>query len=300
MTMSAARPELAGKLLADAPMARYSSWRAGGAAKVLFMPADAADLAAFWRHHGLGRELHFIGLGSNLLVRDGGVSEPVVRLAPGLRQLKLAGEGLIAAEAGVAMPKLARFAAAHGLGQAGFMAGIPGSVGGALAMNAGCFGAAIWERVADATLLDDRGALVTVPAREFAFGYRRVSHPRHKRLRFVAATFAFAPLAPGEAQADREVMARREASQPIGTANAGSVFVNPPADSAGRLIEAAGLAGHTIGAAQISPKHCNFIVNLGGATAAEIERLIDHARAEVRERFGVTLEPEVRIIGAAA
>ena len=298
--MAAARAELLGRLVHDAPMARYSSWRAGGHARVLFMPASAADLALFWQREGLTRPVHFIGLGSNLLVRDGGVSEPVVRLAPGLRELTLGEGGRVHAQAGVAMPKLAKFAAANGLGQAGFMAGIPGSVGGALAMNAGCFGCEVWQLVEAATLIDDHGELVTVPAREFAFSYRSVSHATLDTLRFVAATFSFAPLAAGELEADRAVMAKREASQPIGTANAGSVFINPPGDSAGRLIEAAGLAGFSIGAAQISPKHCNFIVNTGAASAREIEELILHAQAKVKQRFAIALRPEVRIIGKDA
>ena len=300
MSVAADSAKLRGRLLHDAPMSRYSSWRAGGSARVLFMPADADDLAEFWSMHSMDESLHFIGLGSNLLVRDGGVFEPVVRMAPGLKGMELTEEGMVYAEAGVAMPRLAKFAASNQLGQAGFMAGIPGSVGGALAMNAGCFGFEVWERVHSATLIDDQGAMVTLPASQFTTGYRSVKHGRLAKLRFVAARFSFAALQPGELDSDKQVMETRVATQPIGTANAGSVFVNPPNDSAGRLIQSVGLAGHTVGAAQISQKHCNFIINLGGASASDIEQLIAHAKQLVKTAHGVELQPEIRIIGEGA
>ncbi|MBF2735243.1 MAG: UDP-N-acetylmuramate dehydrogenase [Betaproteobacteria bacterium AqS2] len=296
--MSAAAPaRLRGRWDEDVPMARYSSWRAGGRARRLFQPADQDDLREFLAQADgeAMAQLHFIGLGSNLLVRDAGVAGTVVRMGAGLRGLRLLDDGTVYAEAGVAMPKLARFAKDKGLGGAGFMAGIPGTVGGALAMNAGCFGRATWETVERVALLAADGAELEIPAAEFSFGYRSLSHPRHERPLFLAAWLRLPPPAPGEWEEDA-----RQATQPIGTPNAGSVFVNPAGDAAGRLIEEAGLAGHRIGAAQISPKHCNFIVNLGGASAADIEDLIEAARAAVRERFGVDLRLEVRIIGERA
>ena len=218
-------------------------------------------------------------------------------MGAGLRGLRLLDDGRVYAEAGVAMPKLARFAREQGLGGAGFMAGIPGTVGGALAMNAGCFGRATWEAVESVLLLAADGEQLELPAAEFSFGYRSLSHPRHARPLFLAAWLRLPLPAPGEWEEDQRQLERREATQPIGTPNAGSVFVNPDGDAAGRLIEEAGLAGRQIGAAQISPKHCNFIVNLGGASAAEIEELIETARAAVLERAGVALRLEVRIIG---
>jgi UDP-N-acetylmuramate dehydrogenase len=212
---------------------------------------------------------------------------------------------LIEAEAGVASPKLARFAAKQGFEGAEFLAGVPGTVGGALAMNAGCYGAETWDRVHDVLTIDRRGVLHRRAPRDFETGYR------HVLLRgatlgsdewFVSGRFAFAR---GDGDRARrritELLEKRVATQPLSLPNAGSVFRNPPGDHAARLVEAAGLKGHAIGGARISEKHANFIVNPKGAgSAADIEALIALARTTVRDRFGVVLWPEVRIVGEAA
>lgn len=288
--------DVRGKVLHDASMARYSSWQAGGTAATLFMPADAQDLAAFLANLPADTPRYFVGLGSNLLVRDGGVDGVVVRLAPGLSTLEQVGVTGIHAQAGVAAPKLARFAGEAGLGGAEFMAGIPGSIGGALAMNAGCFGGTTWDIVTSVTIATSNGEVLELPATEFDTGYRQVVHKQLAQLSFLGAHFA---LTAGAKTADetRKLLAQRAATQPIGTANAGSVFINPADDAAGRLIEAAGLAGKRIGAAEVSDKHCNFIINTGSATASDIEDLIEHVRTTVQADTGVVLVPEVRIIG---
>jgi UDP-N-acetylmuramate dehydrogenase len=284
-------------------MSRHVTWRTGGVVDCAYTPSDLADLQAFLRTRSAHERLYFVGLGSNLLVRDGGWHGTVVFTHRALSQLRLGagidGTGEIEAAAGVAAPKLARYAAMHGLVGAEFFAGIPGTVGGALAMNAGCYGGETWQAVASVTTVDRGGNLHTRSAKEYAVAYRSVA-ARHAGAEewFVAATFRFKR---GDGHASRllmkEFLQRRIASQPLGQPNAGSVFRNPPGDHAARLIEACGLKGRRVGGAAISDKHANFIVNLGGATAADIERLIALARDTVRDRFGIALETEVRIIG---
>jgi UDP-N-acetylmuramate dehydrogenase len=281
------------------PMARHVSWRAGGPADRFYVPGDLAELGAFLRSLPAGEPLLFIGLGSNLLVRDGGFRGTVIlmhqaKLAPQMRG------GRLYAEAGVASPKVARFAAVHHLSGAEFMAGIPGTVGGALAMNAGCYGAETWDIVAHAVTVDRHGELRERSKSEFDIGYRHCRPPAEEW--FVAAYFA---LQPGEGEASRrrikELLARRVATQPLQLPNAGSVFRNPPGDHAARLIEACGLKGLERGGARVSEKHANFIVNpRGAARAADIEWLILEVRRIVLEKTGVELVPEVRIVGDAA
>jgi UDP-N-acetylmuramate dehydrogenase len=281
------------------PMARHVSWRAGGPADRLYAPQDVAQLAALLRSLPQSEPILFVGLGSNLLVRDGGFRGTVIlthrsKLAPRTR------DGLVFAEAGVASPKVARFAALNHLSGAEFMAGIPGTVGGALAMNAGCYGAETWDIVARAVTLD-RGGEVHERARdEFEIAYRHCHFPKEEW--FVGAYFS---LQPGDGEASRarikELLARRIATQPLQLPNAGSVFRNPPGDHAARLIEACGLKGLQRGGARVSEKHANFIVNPeGAASAADIEWLIHEVRRIVLEKTGVSLVPEVRIVGEAA
>ncbi len=298
---------LRGELRYDEPMAKHVSWRAGGAAARAYWPADVDDLSAFLRSISAAEVLYFCGLGSNLLVRDGGVRATVVFTHWALRQISLlsTGENTIAiyAEAGIASPKVARFAALHGAQGAEFLAGIPGTVGGALAMNAGCYGGETWNIVESVRTIDRQGVVHQRAASEFCIGYRSVAGPTDEA--FVAATFRV-PLAVGDLAGNKsrnkikELLSRRIASQPLQQPNAGSVFRNPPNDHAARLIEACGLKGTRIGGAEISRKHSNFIVNTGGASAADIESLINLAQNTVREKFGVELEREVRIIGERA
>jgi UDP-N-acetylmuramate dehydrogenase len=307
---------LRGRLLAHEPMARRVSWRAGGTAARAYVPKDLADLQLFLQLVPPREPVVFVGLGSNLLVRDGGFDGTVVLMHDTQGEMRLDGE-LVFAAAGVAAPKVARFAATHGLEGAEFLAGVPGTVGGALAMNAGCYGAETWEFVARADTVDRRGRLRARTPADFEIGYRHVRLAVDERRFptegepppgpppeewFVSAWFRFRR---GDGERARRrikaLLARRIATQPLALPNAGSVFRNPPGDHAARLIEACGLKGFAIGGARISELHANFIVNPGGtARAADIEALIEHARRAVRDRFGIDLVPEVRIMGERA
>ena len=302
---SAAR--LRGELVTQEPMARHTSWRAGGAAARAYTPADLADLRAFLASQTRDEPILFVGLGSNLLVRDGGWRGTVVFTHAVLNRIQLEPAAnatpLVYAEAGVASPKLSRFAALHGLAGAEFFAGIPGTIGGALAMNAGCYGGETWRTVERALSVNRRGELITRVPSDYEIAYRNVQPaggvPAVEEW-FVAATFRFEP---GEGRLARakvkHLLERRIATQPLGQPNAGSVFRNPRGDHAARLIEACGLKGYRCGGAVISPKHANFIVNLEQASAADIEALIILAQRAVRDKFGVVLEREVRIFGNA-
>jgi len=293
---------LRGTLAHDAPLARHTTWRVGGSADTLYVPADRDDLAAFMRTIPAHEPITAIGLGSNLLVRDGGVRGTVILMHnPGA--MLAVQDGLIYADAGLASPKLARFAALHGCADAEFLAGIPGTVGGALAMNAGCYGGETWAYVARVEVLGRDGTFAIRAPSDFRIGYRAVAEREGGAPDgiFTAAWFRFPP---GNAAAARarikELLGRRVATQPLSLPNAGSVFRNPPGDHAARLIESCGLKGFAIGGARVSEKHANFIVNPGrDARAADIETLIVHVRRTVRERTGIDLEPEVRIVGAA-
>ncbi|HTQ74645.1 MAG TPA: UDP-N-acetylmuramate dehydrogenase [Burkholderiales bacterium] len=306
MTEPIAKPaaSLRGVLRLNEPMAKHVSWRTGGVAARAYSPADAADLAVFLATLPGGEPVCFVGLGSNLLVRDGGYRGTVVLMHDPGGAMRLEGD-LVFAEAGTASPKVARFAATHGLEGAEFLAGVPGTVGGALAMNAGCYGSETWDVVARVLTVSRAGSLTERKPEEFETGYRRVGLPRAKLGEdewFLAAWFRFRP---GDEKAARrrikELLARRLATQPLELPNAGSVFRNPPGDHAARLIEAAGLKGREIGGARISEKHANFIVNpKGRARASDIEALIALARTTVHQRFRIDLIPEVRIVGEAA
>lgn len=284
-----------GKLLIDESMRRYTSWRAGGVADRLYIPAGLADLQQFLRGLPHGEDVHFVGLGSNLLVRDGGIRGTVVLMHDALTEMRFEGE-TVYAEAGVTCAKLAKFAARQHLHGAEFLAGIPGTVGGALAMNAGCHGGETWDLVHRALTIDRHGELHQRSQVDVEVGYRHVSLPGEEW--FVAA---WLQLQPGEAKAAEDkikaLLARRMATQPLNLPNAGSVFRNPDGDHAARLIEACGLKGYRIGDAQVSEKHANFIVNLGEASAADIEALIAHVQHTVQEIHNVTLQREVKIIG---
>jgi UDP-N-acetylmuramate dehydrogenase len=296
---------LRGTLKAGEPMARHVSWRAGGRAARYYAPADLEDLQGFLAQLPPEEPILFVGLGSNLLVRDAGYAGTVVMLhAAGLHPQMLGGQ--LYAEAGVAAPKVARFAARQAFAHAEFLAGIPGTVGGALAMNAGCYGGETWDLVARAVTVDRRGALRTRGRDEFEIGYRHCALRDGRRLGedewFVAAWLA---LRPGDGEVARgrirELLVRRIAAQPLSQPNAGSVFRNPPGDHAARLIEACGLKGLARGGARVSEVHANFIVNPERrASAADIEGLIHEVRRRVAERFAVELVPEVRIVGDAA
>jgi UDP-N-acetylmuramate dehydrogenase len=296
MTAVKTSRKLRGRLFENEPMAKHTSWRVGGAAARCYVPADIDDLAAFLRRLPSEEPVYWVGLGSNLLVRDGGVRGTVIMTSGALNALEHLGDGLVRAEAGVASAKVARYGVAHGLAGAEFLAGIPGTVGGALAMNAGAFGAETWDIVQAVETLDRRGERRTRPPADFRVGYRSVQGTAGEW--FVAAHFR---LTRGDAARARTLiktlLAKRGDAQPTQLPNAGSVFKNPPNDHAARLIEASGLKGACEGRACVSELHANFIVNTGGAIASEIERLIRRMQVEVEAKQGVRLETEVRVIG---
>lgn len=284
------------------PMAGHVSWRTGGAVARAYTPSDVNDLAAFLAQMRHDEPLLVVGLGSNLLVRDGGFEGTAVFLHGVLRGLQHEGDGLFYAEAGVASPKLARFVANAGCSGAEFFAGIPGTVGGALAMNAGCHGGETWDYVERVLMLDRQGRRVERSAEDFVIGYRHVGLKGALDEIFVGAWFRFPSALGGNTEIARarirELLEKRIATQPLDLPNAGSVFRNPPGDHAARLIEAAGLKGAREGGAQVSEKHANFIVNPeGGATASAIEMLIGRVQRQVMDKFGVELVREVRIVG---
>ena len=288
--------QLNGKLLLNEPMARYTSWRVGGRADQFYIPAGLDDLRTFLQGLHAGEPITFIGLGSNLLVRDGGVRGTVVLMHNVLTALRMDGD-LVYVESGVTCAKLAKFCAKEAKQGAEFFAGIPGTLGGALAMNAGCYGSETWNVVKRVTTINRRGELNTRDAAEFVPSYRHIAMPVADEW-FVAA---WLELAEGDAheatQKIKALLAKRLASQPLNLPSAGSTFRNPEGDYAARLIEASGLKGYIIGGAQVSEKHANFIVNIGGATALDIELLIKHMRETVLEKQGVVLQQEVKVLG---
>ncbi len=291
---------LRGVLRRAEPMARHLSWRAGGAARTFYQPADVADLCNFLRCLPPAEPLLFVGLGSNLLVRDGGFAGTVVFTHHALIGIVVEDAGF-RAWAGVPMPHLARFVAKHGGADAEWMAGVPGTVGGGLAMNAGCYGGEMWRHVVRVQTVDRAGVLHERTGADYDLGYRHVMAKAGVEEWFVSGLFSFGA---GDVRAAmsriRELLSRRVATQPLNQPNAGSVFRNPLGDHAARLIEGAGLKGFTVGGAQVSPRHANFIVNLESATARDIETLIDHVQAEVLAKTGVALVREVRIVGDLA
>jgi UDP-N-acetylenolpyruvoylglucosamine reductase len=310
---------LRGMLRSGVDMSRYVSWRAGGRAARTYQPADLADLRMFLRALPTDEPLMAIGLGSNLLVRDGGLHGTTLLLHGVLNELSIERECSVYAQAGIPGAKLARFAALHNLRGAEFFAGIPGTVGGMLAMNAGCYGSETWEKVVRVQVVTRCGELLERTPGDYEIRYRHVSlkenggEPREKgkypglgtvtlpQEFFAGAWFTFSE---GDGDVSRRevkaLLSRRIASQPLHQPNAGSVFRNPPGDHAARLIESCGLKGRQIGGARVSEKHANFIVNVGGATAADIENLINEVQATVRQQTGIDLQPEVRIVGEPA
>jgi UDP-N-acetylmuramate dehydrogenase len=291
-------PEFMTRVKRNEPMSRHTSWHAGGPARLYFSPRDRTDLAAFVRTVPAETPILWVGLGSNLLVRDGGFPGVVISTIGALERLERNSQTTIYSEAGVACARIARQCIKWGLGPAEFFAGIPGTLGGALAMNAGAFGGETWRHVLEVTTLDRHGREHTRQPGDYEVGYRYVKS-RAKAIDewFIAAKLNFSR-APAVSAADvRSLLERRKATQPIGEWSCGSVFVNPPGDHAARLIEASGLKDFRIGDASVSSKHANFIINHGNATAADLERLIGHVQNTVEQRHGVRLATEVRIVG---
>lgn len=283
----------------EVSLAPYTSWRVGGRAEQLYSVSTLEALSQFLQQLPAQEPLLWIGRGSNLLVRDGGFHGTVILFAEGADQLELQAERTIYAEAGVALPRLARFARSTGWSHLDFLAGIPGSVGGALAMNAGAFGGEIWQQVVSVEVMNHQGVRQWLPPESFDVGYRCVRSPALQQpYGFVAALFKNGagqqPVAP---EALKRQLKQRNQSQPMAEYSCGSVFRNPPGDHAGRLIEAAGMKGVCIGAVCVSTQHANFIVHSGGATATEIEALIEQVQQRVLQTQGVALQTEVKIVG---
>jgi UDP-N-acetylmuramate dehydrogenase len=291
-------PEFSTRVLHDVPMAKHTSWHVGGPADLFFTPRDARDLAAFLRQLPPDIPQLCIGLGSNLLVRDGGIRGAVISTHGALGSLERLSAHRIQAEAGVPCARIARQCVKWGLGPAEFFAGIPGTLGGALAMNAGAWGGETWRHVVEVDVLDRRGVRHTRAAADYEIGYRSVKGPDDAW--FIGARLDFERTPGVNTEAIRELLDKRKQTQPIGEWSCGSVFTNPPGDHAARLIESAGLKGFRIGDASVSDKHANFIINHGRALAADIEAVIEHVQRTVARVHGTLLHTEVRIVGAPA
>jgi UDP-N-acetylmuramate dehydrogenase len=288
-------PEFSARVLHDVPMSKHTSWHAGGTADLFFTPRDALDLASFLRQLPPAVPILWIGLGSNLLVRDGGVRGAVVSLHGALGALERISATRVYAEAGVPCARIARQCVKWGLGPAEFFAGIPGTLGGALAMNAGAWGGETWRQVVEVEVLDRHGARHLRTPADYEIGYRHVRGPADEW--FIAARMEFERKPGSSDAAMRALLEKRKQTQPIGEWSCGSVFTNPQGGHAAQLIESAGLKGFRIGDASVSEKHANFIINHGAARAADIEALIEHVRRTVANFHHVELTTEVRIVG---
>jgi UDP-N-acetylmuramate dehydrogenase len=299
MTRLPIAPEFADRVQRDEPMSRHTSWHVGGPADVWFSPRDVEDLSAFLRSLPATIPVNWVGLGSNLLVRDGGIRGVVISVHGILNALERIGADQVRAEAGVACARLGRQCAKWQLGPADFFAGIPGTVGGALAMNAGAWGGETWPHVVEVETIDRAGGRQRRAASEYRYAYRSVTPPAPGEW-YLAATFRFESRPDASTGSIKRLLEKRHASQPIGAWSCGSVFTNPPDGHAADLIERAGLKGCRIGGAAVSEKHANFIVNEGKATAADLEALVNHVQSTVERVHGVRLAPEVRVIGEAA
>lgn len=292
-------PAVRGTLTAGAPLSNYTWFRVGGPAEVLFEPADLDDYAEFLGSKPEDVKVTVIGVGSNLLVRDGGVRGVVVRFGRALSKIERAGEESLRVGAGAIDPSVAAFARDAGLAGLEFLTGVPGTIGGALRMNAGAYGGDMQQITVSATLLDSKGEAKHLTAEEIGFSYRHTEVPDDWT--FVEC------LLQGKRGEASEIAARmaairaaREESQPLRTRTGGSTFANPPEGHAWKLIDEAGCRGLRIGGAQVSEKHCNFLLNLGDATAADIENLGEEVRARVKAKSGIELRWEIRRIGEAS
>lgn len=294
--MAAQSLSLRGTLLHDEPLSRHTSWRVGGPADTYYQPADLDDLTVFLQSLPQSEPVYWLGLGSNLLVRDKGIRGAVIASSGTLKDLSVIGDTEVRAEVGVPSAKIAKFSSQRGLSGAEFLCGIPGTIGGALAMNAGAFGGETWDIVSSVETIDRTGKLRERTPEEFTIAYRSVKGLGEEW--FVAVHFSLSKGDPVESKEKiSALLAKRGDIQPTQMPNAGSVFKNPLNDYAARLIESCGLKDFCIGQACVSSMHANFIVNKGGASAEDIESLIYKVQATVLKQQGVRLEPEVRIVG---
>jgi len=284
-----------GELRRNEPMSRHTSWRVGGPAEWFFKPADEADLALFLKQLDPDTPLFWFGLGSNLLVRDGGIAGVVIATAGAFNALERSGERGVRVGASVPCTQLARQCIRWNLGPSEFFAGIPGTVGGALAMNAGAHGGETWERVSSVRTIDRHGECHQRTPADYQVAYRSVRGPEDEW--FIEAELEFEQGVEASMDKMKSMLERRKETQPLGQPSCGSVFRNPPGDFAARLIESCGLKGCRIGDAEISEKHANFIINRGEATALDIENLISYVQQTVADMTAIELLTEVRIVG---
>ena len=283
-------------IIENEPMARHTSWRTGGVARRYVQAQSLDALASFIASLDEDEKILWLGLGSNTLIRDGGFNGTVIATQGVMTQLELIDENTVYVGAGVASAKLARFCSKHGLAGAEFFAGIPGLVGGALAMNAGAFGGETWPLVTEVETLNRKGEITKRKADEFEYGYRHVSGLHDEW--FVSASLRLQKKQTSSNTIDiKQLLAKRAASQPTGVASCGSVFRNPEGRFAAQLIEDCGLKGKTVGGAVVSEKHANFIINENNASASDIETLIELIQKTVADKHGVVLQPEVKIVG---
>jgi UDP-N-acetylmuramate dehydrogenase len=296
--MAAQNNKLRGEVRLNEPMSKHTSWRVGGPAESFFIPSSIEDLALFLHDLHPAIPVFWFGAGSNLLVRDGGIPGVVISASRILKDLERIENYAVRAGAGVACTQLARQCVRWKIGPSEFFAGIPGTVGGALAMNAGAHGGETWERVESVRTINRSGVINERAPGEYSVGYRSVTGPGNEW--FIEATFRFDPEIAPSVDVMKDMLERRKKTQPLGLPSCGSVFRNPPGDHAARLIEAAGLKGFSIGGAEVSEKHANFIINKDSATAADIEVLIQHVQQTVLEVHGIELQHEVRIVGEVA
>ena len=289
-------PPVRGSLTMGAALKDHVWFRAGGPAEILFRPADADDLASFLAANAKDLRVSVIGVGSNLLVRDGGISGVVVRLSSGFG--KISTDGLrVRAGAAALDSAVARAAADAGIAGLEFLRGVPGTIGGALKMNAGCYGSEIKDVFVEAAAIDEKGNKISLSNAEMDFSYRKAQGARDGLI-LIEAVFEGRKDEPAAIRARMEKLsANREASQPIKSKTGGSTFKNPPRHKAWQLVDEAGCRGLMIGAAQVSEKHTNFLINTGDATAADLEALGEEVRRRVKEKSGVTLEWEIKRVG---
>lgn len=291
-------PPVRGRLTENASLANVTWFRVGGPAEIMYRPADAADLAQFLAEKPADVPVTVIGVGSNLLVRDGGIPGVVIRLGREFAVIET-GDAAVAAGAAALDLNVARAACETGIAGLEFFAGIPGTVGGALRMNAGAYGAEVKDVLVSAEALDGRGRTHRLGAADFAFAYRSTCVPEDWI--FLRATFAGRT---GDsdsiARRIREIARTRKESQPVRSRTGGSTFKNPPGESAWRLIDEAGCRGLRVGGAMVSEMHCNFLINTGDATAADLETLGEEVRRRVRAATGISLEWEIKRVGVPA
>jgi UDP-N-acetylmuramate dehydrogenase len=303
--LRALMPELRGRLVANGPLAPYTWFRVGGLAQILFAPADEDDLAYFLKRLPQEIPITTIGLGSNMIVRDGGVPGVVVRLGKAFAWVETVGKGLFGIDdvlncgGGASGILVASMARDHAIAGMEFLRGIPGTVGGFVRMNGGAYGREVKDILVDCDVVLRSGELVTLPVADLHYTYRHSDLPEQAVV--VAARFRGEPGDPVAIGAEMDrIAAEREASQPLRTKTGGSTFKNPPGEKAWELVDRAGCRGLTLGGAQVSEKHTNFLINTGTATSAEIEALGDEVRRRVKENSGVELEWEIQRVGMFA